>query len=204
MMPSLNSKKILFPLALVLGGLGFGLWVWMSQNKTIQDIREVAENVNLEAEVGVDLSLNGIELTQGEAGHTEWRLTAQKAKYLQEEGRVLVDKPEVVYYLPDGKALTVSAPQGEVSQENEEATLWPRVDGDYDGNTISADKLTWTGKQSRIALTGNVELDNPRVRFTGQELAFNIKEKTLEARQGVRVVIKDWAPTPAAPEGATP
>ncbi len=192
------KNKILFAAIFLAGALGFGAWLWMSQSRTVSEIRELADKVDLEADVGVDLSLRGIELTQGEEGRTQWRLTAKNAKYLQEEGRVLVEEPEVTYFLADGDRLTVTAPQGEVRQESQQADLWPEVKGQYAGSDISAERLSWTGEDSAITLSGNVEMDNPRMRFSGSTLRFSFEKKTLDASGGVLVVLKG-----AAPQGGT-
>lgn len=188
------GKRLVLLAALLVGGLGFGVWAWMSQNQTVQKIQEVAKDVDLEAEVGVDLSLKGVELTQGEAGATQWRLTAEKASYDQEQNRVEVDSPKVTYFLKDGGELRVTAPSGEVRQDEQTASLWPEVEATYQNNDIRAERLTWSGENKTLVLSGNVRLENPDMEFTAPELRVLLDQNTLTAENGVHVVLRESAP----------
>ena len=183
------GRGLLLFIALLIGVLGFGAWVWLSQDETVRQIGELADNVELEAEVGVDLSLQGIELTQAEAGRTQWRLTAERASYAQDEGLVRVEKPKVAYYLSNGEVFNVSAAQGEVRQDEQKARLWPDVSGEYDDKTITAQQLDWSGGEQLLALSGDVRMIAPQAEFHAPSLQFKLDTNILSAEDGVRITI---------------
>lgn len=170
--------------------LAWALWR-MTVGQTLDKAAELARDVD------VDVSMQGVELSQGREGHIQWRLRASGAEYLQEGGLVRVDEPVVTYYggpgdgsdggpAASGKPITVTAPKGEVLQDDEVVTLWPEVTVTMDLGDMRADKLVYTGKDTRsIRMTGSVELRRTGLSVKAPEVVYDLDKDIMVAWGGV-------------------
>ena len=141
--------------------LAGGAWYFLGDSRTADNARQMREaarqlaDVDIKAGVDVDLSLKEITLSQGEAGRQTWRLTAQRARYLQAAGQVELDSPRVAYYFKEGEGnMTVTAPQGLVEQESKHARLWPTIEALYLDNVIHADEMVYDGTVAVLTPVG--------------------------------------------------
>ncbi len=169
-----------------------GWSVYSARQAAIQAARAVAD-------VDVDVSMHGVELSRGAGGRTEWRLKADGARYQQDSGTAQVDNPRVVYYL-DGSGgegngtVEVTAPHGEVNQETGAASLWPDVDILTGPTHVTADRLDYDGAARRIVLTGSVRMMRPGLVLTAPRAVLELDTNVISAEGGVT---GDMRPVPA-------
>lgn len=215
----MNRRRVL-TLATVLLLTGLALW-WAAMRHPAadkaRDAMRALEGLDVKAELdaqlggngtGVDLSLKGIELSQGEAGVTEWRLTADRARYLEEEGTVEVEAPAIVYYLGEAREpMRVTAAKGLVRQAQKEAGLWPDVTADIGDSRILAGRLDYDGAARRIRLSEGVSLAGRGFNCTAREMRLDLDGGELLATGRVRAHITrlaspgDHATTPGTAPG---
>lgn len=186
-------RRWVFAVLALLVVAGLGGWFWALQNKTVQAVRESVsklKDVELQAEVDVDLSLKGIELTQGKAGQLHWRLKAKRANYTQDRAEVLVEFPEIEYfYEKDNRTLKVMATHGVLQQAEDKARLWPDVRGAYEGNELRASELIYAGKERALTLSGDVSITGPKLQFRAAELKYLLTSNEILAEKGVWAVV---------------
>lgn len=186
-------RRWIFAVIGLLVAVGLGAWFWALQNKTVKAVRELApklKDVEIQAEVDVDLSLKGIELSQGKAGQLHWRLKAKRANYTQDRAEVLVENPEIEYYYEkDNRTFKVMATHGALLQSEDRARLWPDVRGGYEGNELRADELVYTGKDRTLTLSGQVSIEGPKLRFKAPELKYILSTNEILVEKGVSAVI---------------
>lgn len=181
-------------LLLVAGGV---IWYLYLENKTVEKIERAAKEIakeagelDVQAEVGVDLSLKGIKLAHGKEGHLHWKLTAKKAKYLQDQKQVLVESPNIIYFFENGdKQLTVKAANGLIEQENEKARLWPEITANYGDMLLRADELEYSGKNRMLELRGNVQLASPKMTCRAAQMSYSLKSNDITAEDGIHATI---------------
>lgn len=185
-------KIVVFAVVLLLAGLG-GLWYLWVQQKAVEHLQDTAAkvaDVELQAELDVDLSLKGVTLSQGEKGELHWELKADKAQYVQDKSMVEVTAPTIVYKVSGGEAmLTVQAPQGAIWQEEERARLWPDVRATYEQNVLTADELVYNGKNRELTLSGEVTLAGPRFVCSAALLRYLLQDDLILAENGVQATI---------------
>lgn len=177
---------------LLVAALGTGYWLMMDkepeQNLKKIDIDE--SHLALQADVGVDLSLSGVELTHGEEGRMQWKLTADKARYLEDKGLISLEGPRIEYRTyQDPHSIIVTAEKGLVDQENRNAELWSGLEGTYGDNVIHAERLEYTGQDKILLITGNVVLEGPRWRCETGRMRFILEDNVLVMEQGVRAEV---------------
>jgi LPS export ABC transporter protein LptC len=188
-----RGRKALLALIFAAALAGTGIWYLVQQSRVLQEARDLAGDVD------VDVSMEGLTLSQGEEGKLRWKLEAAGAKYLQEQGRIRVDEPRITYYpKEDGRRLDVSAPEGEVDQDTEEAWLWPEVYMKSNDSVITAERLYYAGDNGTISLTGGVVLEREDMRVTSESAVIDLKSNAVVAGGGVRAVIHK------TPEAAVP
>jgi LPS export ABC transporter protein LptC len=186
-------RRWIFAVVGLLAAAGLAAWFWALQNKTVKAVRELApklKDVEIQAEVDVDLSLKGIELSQGKAGQLHWRLKAKRANYTQDRAEVLVENPEIEYYYEkDNRTFKVMATHGALQQGQDTARLWPDVRGAYEGNELRADELVYTGKDRTLTLSGQVTIEGPKLRFKAPELKYILSTNEILVEKGVSAVV---------------
>lgn len=169
-------------LAAVAGG-----YAWHSMGQKAAEIARLAEEVDVEA------VMERVELSRGADGKTDWRLTADGADYLKDEGLVRLTEPRVTYYRPDGSEVRVAAPKGEVRQESGDAGLWPGVVIESGPSTIHADRLDYRGNMREIELTGSVRLNRGDMILNAPRLTMQLSSNDIIAEGGVESVL--WPET---------
>ncbi len=178
-------KRLIWTLA-VLAALSVAAYAAWHFSRLAQTAREVAKAAK---DTQVDVSVQGLTLSQGKEGKLSWTLSAQKAEYLQEQGRIRVYNPRLVYYAEDRKGqrheVVVSAPQGEVDQGKEEADLGPDVRIESSNSTITADALHYAGAGRTLRLSGHVSLVHHELSMNATEVVLDLKTNEITARGGV-------------------
>jgi len=178
-------KKALMAVIVALILVAAAGWFWVRQSGLLEQAADIAENVD------VDVSMQGLTLTQGEEGAMRWKLEAKNATYLQEEGRVQVDEPLITYYRDaSDDVITVRAPKGEVDQNTEQAWLWPEVDMQSGQSAVRADKLHYTGSDRTIVLTGQVVLTRPDMQVFAEKAVVELESSGISATGGVKALIR--------------
>ncbi len=186
---------ILGLLLLVAGGV---IWYLYLESTTVDKIEKAAKEIakeagdlDVQAEVGVDLSLKGIKLSHGKEGQLHWKLTAQKAKYLQDKNQVLVDSPNIIYFFEnEDKQLNVKAANGLIEQDKEKARLWPEITANYGDMSLRADELEYSGKDRMLVLRGNVQLENPKMSCRADQMSYSLKNNDIKAENGIHATIR--------------
>ena len=186
----------------------FFVWRWLSSL--------TPEMQKIKKDLAVDLSLQGITLKQGKDGQVIWELTAKKANYSEEKKEVFLDEPRIIYYVgQERKKLNISAPQGKVNQQKNDAELWPEVIAYYEDIKLRANRARYKGKLKKIFLDGPVEarkgfdvseteIEAPNVFgarhdgsissdkrgmvFKAKKAVINLETETIEAMGGVKAI----------------
>ncbi|MEW5773150.1 MAG: LPS export ABC transporter periplasmic protein LptC [Thermodesulfobacteriota bacterium] len=178
-------RRLLWSLAIVavLAAASYAAWHFSGLGKAAREVAKAAKDTQ------VDVSVQGLTLSQGREGKLSWTLSAQRAEYLQEQGRIRVYNPRLVYYAEDRNGrrheVAVSAPQGEVDQEREVADLGPAVRIESGNSTIHADALHYAGAGRTLRLAGNVTLVHRELSMNAAEVVLDLKTNEITARGGV-------------------
>jgi LPS export ABC transporter protein LptC len=184
---------------LVMLATAFGVWYFSGAGRALREAAQAAKGVK------ADVSVKGLTLSQGKEGKLSWTLEAESAEYMQEQGRVRVKSPRIVYFSERANAtrqeVRVSAPQGEVSQEREEADLGPQVRVESGGGVVWADALHYSGKEKIIRLTGHVRVERQDMQLNATEMVVDLKSNEVRALGGVEGLFSAFEPAPAKEAG---
>lgn len=173
---------LFFLLACVLAG---GAWYWRTQVLGFGD--ELEASVSMD----VDVVMQRITLQRSESGKTAWTMQATSAAWSREKGVIRVISPEIVFTpgTPEspGKAVLVSASQGEFNEASGEAYFYEDVAVRSGNILVNAETMTFAGGDAReVLMTGNVSMHGPGMKLTAPRARMNIETGAVLAEGGVR------------------
>lgn len=151
---------------------------------------------------GVDLSMEGVTFSQGEAGKLLWNLKSKHAEYAQDKGLVRLTEPELTYVpRQDGKEIggagegngtvRVISPLGEVDKSGRYARLWSGVRISYRDLTVLGEELTYSGDDRDLILTGNVQLLRGGMEMRTGRIIIHLDSGAITADGGVEAVMNN-------------
>lgn len=172
---------------LVLGGIGYLI------GQTVLEQRRSAEKT-AEALMDSDVaqSIRHFHRVKVEDGRTVWDLRADKADFL-DEGRVMVEVPELAFFTDDGRSVKLHGTRGEVVLDGPEVG---RIDLDG-GIEVSAGRYrletpsaSWIDKMNKVVADSGVEIRGGDVALTGQTMIVDIERRRVVVIGDVRTVIE--------------
>lgn len=110
-----------------------------------------------------DVALDNIEHTASIDGKTQWRLTAVKARLTEGKRQLLLTRPAVVFFLDDGREVTLTADRGVLETQSND-----------------------------IAVDGNVVVSNRDYRLIAETLRYRHTEQVLVSDKPV-IIEGQWA-----------
>lgn len=141
-------------------------------------------------QLDVDLSLKGVELSQGREGKKLWNLKAAGASYADATDELTLTAPMITYW-GEGEAppMQVMAPKGQVWQKEDRARMWNGVKGARGEYSMRADSLDYVGKKREVLLTGGVHLVGETMLAGSDTLTYFLESGDFLAQGHVLVIM---------------
>ena len=166
---------------LILAGIAVLGWRMLWPERLTPDI---ARNVD------VDLSLKGVNLSQGKDGKKLWNLSAAGANYAEAGDELTLTDPVITYWgEEDGEAIVVMAPQGQVWQKEDRARMWDGVHGTQGQYVMRSQTLDYAGRDRTLVLGGTVDLTGKSMRGRSDTLTYFLDTGDFLAQGNVQVIM---------------
>lgn len=137
-----------------------------------------------------DVTAEDVELVQGKQGAMTWKLLAKTAKYNQERGLIIVDRPQLTaYFGNDRKEVYVRADFGEVNQKEDNLTLHDGVSGRFGDLALDARQLDYVGAIDKVYLKGGVTVRRPDMMIQAKAMEIDLVTRQLVAAGGVEAFL---------------
>ncbi len=126
-----------------------------------------------------------------EEGRTVWDLRADKADFL-DEGRVMVEVPELAFFADDGQSVQLSGAEGEVLLDGPDVD---RIDlrggievsvGQY---RLETPEASWVGALNTVVAPSGVDLRGDGVQLTGDTMIIELETRRVFVVGKVRTVL---------------
>jgi LPS export ABC transporter protein LptC len=141
-------------------------------------------------DLDVDLSLKGVNLSQGKDGRKLWNLNATGASYAENGDQLTLTSPGIVYWGQDGdEPVQVTAPNGQVWQKEDRARMWGGVNATRGSSRMRSENLDYSGHEHTLTLTGGVDLDGDRMRGHADRLTYFLDSGDFLAQGHVQVIM---------------
>lgn len=182
------GRKISIALLVLSVLAGFGLWGWSLFRSEVDMARELVRQ--LPRDVNIDVSAMGVKIAQGGGGDLLWELVADSAAYNTRQGTVQLANPVITYHTnsTSGDPIVISAPEGEVNQQENTMVLTPRVKANYGQVLVTGNRLDYFGKERRIVITGDAVIDRGDLVMEGPRIEIDLDTQNMIAPEGARVV----------------
>ena len=166
---------------LILAGIAVLGWRMLWPERLTPDI---ARNVD------VDLSLKGVNLSQGKDGKKLWNLNATGASYAEAGDELTLTAPAITYWgEEDGEAIVVMAPQGQVWQKEDRARMWGGVNATRGEYRMRAEELDYLGRDRNLLLSGGVDLATNTMQGRADTLTYFLDSGDFLAQGHVQVIL---------------
>jgi len=140
--------------------------------------------------IDVDLSLKGVNLSQGKDGKKLWNLNATGASYAEAGDELTLTAPAITYWgEEDGEAIVVMAPQGQVWQKEDRARMWGGVNATRGEYRMRAEQLDYLGRDRNLLLTGGVDLVTETMQGRADTLTYFLDSGDFLAQGHIQVIL---------------
>lgn len=138
----------------------------------------------------VDLSLSGVNLSQGKDGRKLWNLNATGADYAEAGDQLTLTDPVIVYWDRNNTdPIQVMAPRGQVWQKEDRARMWDGVTATQGEYTMQARTLDYAGQNRTLVLDGDVEVTSTAMKGRADLLTYFLDTGDFLAQGNVRVIM---------------
>ena len=141
-------------------------------------------------DIDVDLSLKGVNLSQGKDGKKLWNLSAAGANYAEAGDELTLTDPVITYWGEEGgEQVEVMAPRGQVWQKEDRARMWDGVNATRGEYRMRADTLDYTGGNRTLVLSGNIDISSDSMQGRSDALTYFLDTGDILARGNVQVTL---------------
>ena len=138
----------------------------------------------------VDLSLKGVNLSQGKDGKKLWNLNATGADYSENGDELTLTAPVIVYWGEEGgEPIEVRAPRGQVWQKEDRARMWDGVNATHGQYRMRAQTLDYTGRERILVLNGTVDLAGDTMQGRADSVTYFLDSGDFLALGDVQVIL---------------
>lgn len=177
------NKKKLAVLLVLLGIVGTGTYMVMDTGSPVKKPAAGPETLEtLQQDEASSMTMDNLDISQGEKGEVLWNLKADAANMLREDETILVRNPRLVYFLPEkrGQVLVVSK-NGVVDQRNDKMRFESSVKSTHEDNELLSELLEYDGSRRVLHSPDKAEFSNLQMNGTSNSLDWELDEQVLTA-----------------------
>jgi len=133
-----------------------------------------------------EVSLENIAHTASSDGRTQWRLTAEKARLTQGKRRLLLTRPAVVFYLEDGREVTLTADRGVLETGSNDIAVDGNVVISNRDYRLATEALRYTHGSRVLSTDRPVAIDGPWAALRALTMRVDLEADTAVFGGGVK------------------
>ena len=141
-------------------------------------------------DIDVDLSLKGVNLSQGKDGRKLWNLSATGANYAEAGDELTLTNPFITYWGEDGaEAVEVMAPKAQVWQKEDRARMWDGVNATRGEYRMRAEALDYSGRDRTLVMSGGADISSDSMQGRADALTYFLDTGDILARGNVQATL---------------
>ena len=150
----------------------------------------------------LELALKTISLSQGEGGVELWRLKAEWASMQKENGKIIVQRPTLTYFMPEkDKTLFITSDSGVIDQKEQILRFIDHVHISQEDKSIRGSLLVYNGTAKTMTFPQGGEFTGTGTSGDAPFLVWDMNHKVIRAEGGVSVRFAgSEPPAPLTPE----
>lgn len=171
-------RGIFLFIVLLISGVSFYLYQNANKRKTPQN--SIIDDFKDE-ELTVGLALKSFILNQGEAGATLWRLNATAGNMVEEDGVLIIDQPELIYYMPpDNEELHVVSDKGDITQKTKILRFIDNVNASHKDGIMRGELLVYNGTAKTMSFPSHGTFESETIQGEADEVIWHIDTRIIE------------------------
>jgi lipopolysaccharide export system protein LptC len=171
-----RKKKIKLALTLVLGvPLGAVFWYFFLFRQGPQPALPLPQ-----AATKAIMALSKVRQTATKDGIVQWKLEADTAEMEADTGRMVLQSPEVDFFLEDGSQVHLTAQWGTLYTRNNNIEVQGNVHLHSDRYTLVTEELAYSSEHQLITTKKEVRINGKTIQLHAAAMTYDLK--TNEAR----------------------
>jgi len=140
-------------------------------------------------ETPLDQSLKAISLSQGEGGFEIWRLKAAWANVMLQGDKIIVEKPQLIYFdrENEGKTLHVHSDKGDIEQKSQILRFMDNVRIMQEDRLLEGNLLVYNGTAKTMTFPQGARFTGPGMTGSADHIVWDINRKTILGTNGIHV-----------------
>jgi len=142
-----------------------------------------------------------------EDGRTVWELRAEKADFLEANGRIVVEQPEVSFFGTDGQSVVVSGKRGDVTVNGSEVgriDLTGGIEVQVGQYMLHTPEASWIDEMDSIVASSGVDLSGGAISVKGKVMIVEVGSRRVRVIGGVQTTLRAREFQNEASVGAAP
>lgn len=170
---------------------------WFSFNPfQTEDMKEDSQTKQEEKDVSADKEFAEVDFTLYNSNKTiKWNLNASEISHFEDDNLLQLLPVEIrVYEINDDDELlySIKAEEGEYHNQPGFIELKGPINLSRDQTAINLNKLKWKQDEDRISGEGDVLIENPRFKISGEKLFTDSSLKKIEIEGGDEQAVLQW------------
>lgn len=177
--------------ALLIGGVVYHLFVTMRIQHHNQ---RLLEKIRKEVVPEADQRMQNFRRVQVRDGRKIWEIAAHQARYFEANGELVVEAPEVSFYLNDGEVITLRCGEGRLHMGKDEKAITQMElknelqiqVGDF---SLRTQEAVYDSEHDTISSPGAVQITSRGLLVEGQGYTVDVADKRLTLNADVRTTL---------------
>ncbi len=161
--------------------------------------KKIIKKIKIDSEAS--LILNRMQHTSTRNGVKEWTLEATSAKVLKNEDKVLITNISLVFFMPKGEQVEVTAKNGYINMGASDIDLSDNIVVTYKTSVLTTDRLHYEKKSHIIysnehvtitnAVSANYSAANNSSVLKSDTMKIDLNNNSLELKGNVYAILSD-------------
>ena len=191
---STRTRLRLLVVAVLLVVLGAGAWL-LARNAVARRQAEL-RRVTVELLPNVAQRIENFHRVKVDNGRKVWEVSAREAQYLEADGVVVVQSPQVSVFLKDGRTVTLQGRAGKVylkERELQRVELEGEIEVGLGEYTMRTDHARYEADDDRIIAPGAVEISGDNLEIHGEQMEVSVTAQRLKLTRQIDMTL--WPKT---------
>ena len=171
----------------LLVGVGYGV-VRSIREQRAQELQHLQFDLSSEAGQRIQ-NFHRISIREGKK---VWEIAAREARYFEAEGIVVVDDPEVAFYLGEGEVISVRGKEARLSlrgQKVERIVLKGKLEVRFADFLVATEEAIYRWQQDRLFSPGVVKITGRGLTIKGEGCEVSMANKKLTLARNVQTTV---------------
>ena len=195
----MSRNQIRFMLSVTILGLIVSLGYLSTQVGKDPETRQLIKKLEAEAVEGESVQrMTEFRRMKMQDGKKVWEIVARQARYFSETNEVLIDTPEVSFYLSDGETVALRSQEGTVHLDgNSQDLLHVELRGELEMQigdiALKTDQATYDRQKNTISSDGVLHIVGQGFTLEGRGYTVAVDTKQLTLNSEVRTTVTQEA-----------